>query len=248
MADGDILVRTEDERLASPGTLVSEVGQARGPLFGLFTTWPSRVPKVACCASVARASTQRSLRLGGRQGLSAVRSPRTRGSLFLLLVVCATSAFATDSVSNLDLFPDRDEELRAEDANAVPDPEGSDGGGGLSNQPRPDRSTVSPPDPPADRPTPPSNDREYSLLERVPPIYPRSAERRDIEGYVVLQFTVTATGRARDIVVIEAVPRGVFNSASKAALEQWRFRPRTVDGKPVGVRGVRTRVVFQLPD
>ena len=37
-------------------------------------------------------------------------------------------------------------------------------------------------------------DTEYRLTFRASPVYPQMAEREDIEGYAVVQFTVTALG------------------------------------------------------
>ena len=93
-----------------------------------------------------------------------------------------------------------------------------------------------------------SNVQKHRLVERIEPEYPSRAHRQDIEGHVVLQFTVTATGRVQDIAVVESEPRGVFDSVSKSALRRWRYRPRMEDGEPVDVHGVRTRLVFRLAD
>jgi protein TonB len=38
--------------------------------------------------------------------------------------------------------------------------------------------------------------------------------------------------------VVEAKPRGVFDSAAITAALKWKFKPRVVDGKPVDQRGV----------
>ena len=137
--------------------------------------------------------------------------------------------------------------VRAIAASAVPSSDGlsSDSEPSLSSEPQLERATEPAPSP--EQTTSASNDREYELLARVPPRYPPRALRRRIEGHVVLEFTVTATGRVQNIVVIETIPEGLFDNASRAAVEQWRYSPRMEDGEPVDTHGVRTRVVFNLP-
>ena len=90
--------------------------------------------------------------------------------------------------------------------------------------------------------------QQSRLVERVKPVYPSAAERRSLEGHVVLQFTISRMGRVEDIVVTESKPRGVFDRAAKAALRQWRYTPKKVDGEPVEVRDVQTKITFQLDD
>ena len=90
--------------------------------------------------------------------------------------------------------------------------------------------------------------QEPRLVERIEPEYPSAAIRRDVEGRVVLEFTISHTGRVQDIVVVESTPAGAFDRAATDALTQWRYTPRTEDGQPVEVRGAQTQFVFQLDD
>ena len=65
-----------------------------------------------------------------------------------------------------------------------------------------------------------SSDGEYLPIVKVNPQYPRRAQTRGIEGYVLLEYIVTKTGAVRDPVVIEAKPPGIFNRAAiNAALK-----------------------------
>lgn len=81
---------------------------------------------------------------------------------------------------------------------------------------------------------------------RVPPSYPGYALSHSIEGYVDLAFTVTAAGKTADIRVIGAKPTGIFERAATKAVEQWKYRPRMIDGQAIATRDVRTRVRFEL--
>lgn len=80
---------------------------------------------------------------------------------------------------------------------------------------------------------------------RVQPIYPNSAIAKSIEGFVTVQFDVTADGAATNVVVIESSHR-VFESAAKKAALKFRFKPKVVDGIPVASTGVTYRFRFEI--
>jgi TonB family protein len=80
------------------------------------------------------------------------------------------------------------------------------------------------------------NDRVFS----TDPVYPPAALQNRIEGWVELMFTITETGAVRDVEVVDAQPRGVFESAATQAIGHWRFRPRIANGQPVPRRSVVT--------
>ena len=83
---------------------------------------------------------------------------------------------------------------------------------------------------------------------KVAPIYPPPALAGNVEGNVLLEFAVTATGTVRDPVVLEAVPPGVFDRAALDAVAKFRYKPRVMDGEAVEVTGVRNRILFELFD
>lgn len=82
-------------------------------------------------------------------------------------------------------------------------------------------------------------------IVRVAPVYPGRAASRGLEGYVIVQFTVTATGTVTDAVVIETSD-SLFNRAALAAVQKFKYRPRIVDGSAVAVAGVRNLFSFKL--
>jgi len=89
-------------------------------------------------------------------------------------------------------------------------------------------------------------DGEFLPIMKVAPEYPRGAASRGIEGYVLLEFTVTSRGAVRDPVVVDARPPGVFDRAATAASLKFRYKPRVLNGQPVDVRGVRNLIRFEL--
>ncbi len=89
-------------------------------------------------------------------------------------------------------------------------------------------------------------DGEYLPIVKVAPQYPRRALSRGIEGYVILEYTVTKQGTVEDLMVVEAQPEGVFDRAALESASRYKYKPRVVGGEPVAVSGVRTRITFQL--
>lgn len=92
----------------------------------------------------------------------------------------------------------------------------------------------------------PATSGELLPIVKVQPVYPRRAQARGIEGYVVVEFTVTASGSVRDPRVVEAEPRGIFDRAAKEAARKFRYKPRRVNGEPTAVTGVRNVIRFEL--
>lgn len=66
---------------------------------------------------------------------------------------------------------------------------------------------------------------EREAVERSAPDYPRGAERRGIEGRVVIAYSVAADGQVVNAQVVESAPEGVFDRAALAAVESWQFAP-----------------------
>ena len=91
-------------------------------------------------------------------------------------------------------------------------------------------------------------DGEYLPIVKVQPNYPRRAIARGIEGYVIVEFTVTKSGTTRDIRVVEAEPSGMFDKASIRAASRFKYKPRVIDGQAIEVRGVRNKITFELDD
>lgn len=90
-------------------------------------------------------------------------------------------------------------------------------------------------------------DMPLQALVRIPASYPLRARRLGIEGWVKVEFIVTREGRVRDIKVVSAEPKGVFESSVTRSVSQYRFKPGTVDGSAVEVR-VITTIRFKMED
>jgi protein TonB len=99
-----------------------------------------------------------------------------------------------------------------------------------------------------------SGDGEYLPIVKVNPTYPSRALSRGIEGFVIVEFTVTTNGSVRDPFIVEAfsgrngnlAPSTIFNSAALKAALKFKYKPRVIDGDPVEVPGVRNKITFAI--
>ncbi|MCZ2366823.1 energy transducer TonB [Vibrio diabolicus] len=83
-------------------------------------------------------------------------------------------------------------------------------------------------------------------LYRVDPRYPSKALKRRVEGYVIMRFTIDATGRPKDIEVIEAEPQRMFEREAIRALKKWKYQPKVEDGVSIEQFGQTAKVEFKL--
>jgi len=93
-----------------------------------------------------------------------------------------------------------------------------------------------------------SADGDYLPIVKVAPVYPSRAVDRGIEGYVIVEFTVTKIGSVRNPQVVEYHPSTIFNKAAIAAALKFKYKPRVVNGEAIEVHGVLNKITFQLED
>ena len=90
------------------------------------------------------------------------------------------------------------------------------------------------------------SDRELTPVVRVAPIYPPRAQEKGVEGWVVVQFTVTESGSVRDASVVDSEPKRIFNRAAIRAIKKWKYKPKIVNGKAVSQPNQKTKIDFTL--
>jgi len=75
-------------------------------------------------------------------------------------------------------------------------------------------------------------------IHTVDPAYPQEARAQKLQGAVVLQTVIGRDGSVQDVKLV----RGYFVLAKAAinAVKQWRFRPSTINGRPVEAQTVIT--------
>jgi TonB family protein len=78
--------------------------------------------------------------------------------------------------------------------------------------------------------------RHPRLLSEVKPNYTPEAMEARIQGSVMLEAVVLATGEVGDVVVTQSLDEVYgLDEAAVRSIKQWRFEPGTKDGKPVAV-------------
>ena len=91
------------------------------------------------------------------------------------------------------------------------------------------------------------SDRDAQPLVRIEPQYPMRAAERGISGSCWVRFDVTPDGTPTNINIYQC-DSSLFESASRRAVERWRYNPKVENGVPVARRGVETRFDFQLAE
>jgi TonB family protein len=75
---------------------------------------------------------------------------------------------------------------------------------------------------------------EPRLLYRVEPVYSEIARKLRLEGVAVLQAIISADGRVEEVRVVKSA-HAFLDAEAVRAVEQWRYRPATLKGRPVRV-------------
>lgn len=106
------------------------------------------------------------------------------------------------------------------------------------------------------------SDGEYLPIVKVQPVYPRRALSRGLQGWAIVEFTVSEQGTVVAPVVVNNCawtkprsagpcvdsPNGVFDSAAVRAALKFKYKPKVIDGEPVETAGVQNRIVFELAE
>jgi len=91
------------------------------------------------------------------------------------------------------------------------------------------------------------NDQLVRVLA-YPPRYPSSALNRNIEGYVVVGFSVSESGQVYDAFVIEAEPKGVFEKSALKAIAKFKYKARYVNNQAVSTDGQRYMFSYEIDE
>jgi protein TonB len=71
------------------------------------------------------------------------------------------------------------------------------------------------------------------LIKKVQPKYPKEARKQRVQGAVVLQALISKTGDIADLRVVSG--DDLLVPAAIKAVEQWKYRPYLLQGKPIEV-------------
>ncbi|MCM2314777.1 MAG: energy transducer TonB [Thermoanaerobaculia bacterium] len=78
------------------------------------------------------------------------------------------------------------------------------------------------------------NIKAPEVIERVEIVYPEKAKKVGIQGIVIVEAVIDRNGSVKSARVLKPLPMGL-DEAAVAAIKQWKFKPATLDGKPVEV-------------
>jgi len=84
-------------------------------------------------------------------------------------------------------------------------------------------------------------------LVRVSPTYPARAQQAGLEGWVLVEFDVLASGAVANVIVIDSSNR-MFDNAARKAAERFRFKPRVIEGVAQVTTGMQNLFTFQMED
>ena len=88
---------------------------------------------------------------------------------------------------------------------------------------------------------------DYLPIVKVAPIYPARALQRGLEGFCVVQYTVTSLGTIKDPVVVQdQCTSSLWHRASLQAALKFKYKPRVIDGVAVEVPGVQNKFTYAI--
>ena len=88
-------------------------------------------------------------------------------------------------------------------------------------------------------------DRAPLPLVRVEPQYPPQAQRRKLEGWVQVRFTISTAGSVKDATVIKSSDT-VFERNALQAVNKWKYQPQIQAGKPTEAPDQKVVVRFKM--
>jgi TonB family protein len=90
----------------------------------------------------------------------------------------------------------------------------------------------------------PASVMQENLITSRVPAYPDTAKADGVQGSVVMRAVISKYGTVNHLHVIQGDP--MLQSAAQEAVSKWRYRPYTLNGRPVEV-ATTVKVDFRLP-
>ena len=82
------------------------------------------------------------------------------------------------------------------------------------------------------------------LQSRVEPTYPEAARKARMEGVVILEAIITASGSVEEVKVLKSV-NPLLDASAVRAVQGWKYKPATLNGRAVRVY-LTVTVTFNL--
>ena len=77
------------------------------------------------------------------------------------------------------------------------------------------------------------NIRAPQKTRNVNPVYPQIAQSARVQGVVIIEATISPTGKVQDARVLRSIP--LLDQAALDAVRQWEYSPTLLNGVPVPV-------------
>ena len=91
-------------------------------------------------------------------------------------------------------------------------------------------------------------DGDILPLVRIEPRYPARALQREIEGWVLLEFSISPAGTVVNPFIVDSEPPRTFDRAALRAVSRWKYKPKVEDGTAVIRHGVQVVLTFELEE
>lgn len=88
--------------------------------------------------------------------------------------------------------------------------------------------------------------RPVQLLSSNDPVYPTLAKSQGVQGYVIIEYTVSTDGQVLNPVVVESEPAGVFDSSAMISIASWVYKPMIKNGEVLAAEKIRSRLEYRL--
>ena len=82
------------------------------------------------------------------------------------------------------------------------------------------------------------------IINQIKPVYTELARRARVTGTVIVEAIIDTQGNVTNVRVLKGLPMGLDRAAVEA-VQKWKFKPATLEGRPVKVYYVLT-VNFQV--
>ncbi len=76
--------------------------------------------------------------------------------------------------------------------------------------------------------------KEPIEISRVKPQYPEAARKARMQGVVILEAIITKDGSVSDVRILRGI-NPLLDNAAMRAVQQWKYKPATFNGRPVPV-------------
>lgn len=88
----------------------------------------------------------------------------------------------------------------------------------------------------------------YQPVKTAQPTYPKRAQKRGIEGYAIVSYTITTEGGIKDIKISESDPKGIFDRSVIKTIGKFHYEPCIVDGEAIELLDNELKFAFVLAE